>query len=491
MRLSLHRLQTKGRSTPVFVGFAICLLFVGLGDCDVLHAEAVPHTTTAPDELSVEDVLTKVRTAIGYEQLQRYEAGILVEGDAKEFEVDGKYQLMFTPDGKFLEKVESQFGRTVGFDGKTGWTVDYSEMPRALELAGLEFWQLSIWFYIGRWLAPDNGYVISILDKYTNEKQVALSVKLESGVWEFWLFIDRATWFPTSVLKSWTGTNKGLVMLFEDYRPALGFKFPHRIVKADGEFEVSTINEIPSTRRNAFALVDKMPADARFDEKRPAEIEYKYAKSYHILVRPRVNGRNVGWFVLDCGSGQMMIDAGVADQLNMPSFGKIVSEDDQGATTQTTLRRGRQFELGPITISNLVYCELDLSNLSQKCGYELAGICGYDLFSRSVVEFELQKSAIRIHNPARYSSDGVKWQELFFANRLPCTLCRFEGDREGLFVIDSGFPGCLTFNAPAVDKYKLLDGRKTTTSSSDSFSLLSSRYKVITGGIEWFELGSV
>jgi hypothetical protein len=55
-----------------------------------------------------------------------------------------------------------------------------------------------------------------------------------------------------------------------------------------------------------------------FDTAKPATVETTFAGKTHILVRARVNGQDVGWFLLDSAAGAMVIDKAVADSLHRP-----------------------------------------------------------------------------------------------------------------------------------------------------------------------------
>ncbi len=64
-------------------------------------------------------------------------------------------------------------------------------------------------------------------------------------------------------------------------------------------------------------------------------------------------------------------------------------------------------------------------------------------------------------------------------------MCRFEGNRTGLFQLDTGNAGTVTFYDKFIAEEKLLEGRKvkeeTTTGAGGA-------YKELSSSIEWFEL---
>src|SRR5262249_22131262 len=63
--------------------------------------------------------------------------------------------------------------------------------------------------------------------------------------------------------------------------------------------------------------------------------------------------------------------------------------------------------------------------------------------------------------------------------------CSYEGDRKGWFRLDTGAGDTVSFHSPTVRKYKLLDGRKTSTTLQGG---VGGMVKAKSGQIGWFEL---
>jgi hypothetical protein len=99
-------------------------------------------------------------------------------------------------------------------------------------------------------------------------------------------------------------------------------------------------------------------------------------------------------------------------------------------------------------------------------GREVAGTCGYDLFSRAVVELDAQENSLVLHDPEAYTLPSGRWESLALNHKVPCVRCGFEGGREGLFQLDTGAANrdnlLVVFHAPAVERLKLLEDRKVT-----------------------------
>ncbi|HEY0169845.1 MAG TPA: retropepsin-like aspartic protease [Pyrinomonadaceae bacterium] len=442
-------------------------------------AAAAPVTT-------VEEALARVRAAVGYERLSAQKNGVTTEGAARYRGLDTKHTFLFAPGGEFRHDIAGTLGVVTGFDGATGWEVDWSGMPRRLEFQDLENAQLGAWIHSGRWLAPDGPFAVRLDASKTDDKQVALGLALKGGLLEATVFVERATWLPKRVTRRVPAGEE--VIELSDYREVLGFRFPHRYTRGvagvTNVFETRAVAPADAPSRALFAPVSKRPDDARWDTSKPARVEARRTRSGHMLVRPLVNGRDVGWFVLDSGAGGMVIDPKAADRLGLQALGQVVAVGAFGMT-KARFRQGDAFELGPLTIKGIRFMELDLAFLTRSFGVDVGGICGRDLFERAAVEVVIAAESVALHDPARYRLERASWQELFFSGRNPAVRARFEGDREALFKLDTGSDRTVSFHGPAVELHGLLDGRETRESHSTGVGGSQASRE---GRLAWFEL---
>jgi hypothetical protein len=450
--------------------------------CVLVAAMAVP---AAQGGQSATEALARVRASLGYERLQSRANGVIAEGTTRYRGLDSKFTFLFTPDGRFRSEIAGPLGSITGFDGTTGWEIDWSGIQRTLELQDLEAAQFDAWIHSGRWLDQSGPFAVSLDSAKSDDRQVALKLLLKGGLLEATVFVDRATWLPKRVTRRGTGGEEVIEM--SDYREVMGFRFPHRLTRAVGGttnvYEIRSVAAATPASRSRFKAIATRPADTRWDASVPARVEVRRVRSGHLLVHPLVNGKDAGWFILDSGAGAMVIDTKVADRLGMPALGEIVAVGVAG-TTKARFRQGETFGLGPLTVNGTRYLELDLGFLTKAFGLPIGGICGRDLFARAVVEIEIAAESVAIHDPNRYRLDGATWQELFFSNRNPAVRARFEG-HEGLFKLDTGSDQTVSIHAPAVERLNLLSGRETRESRSGGVG--GSRAS-LTGKLAWFEL---
>jgi hypothetical protein len=440
-------------------GIVISLLPLATGDgaVDKPSAACVP----VPD---VPQVLTLARKALGYENLLTHPGGFQLEGTWEGRGLKGSFTMYFTPRGQFLRRIDSRVKELVAFDGLTGWGVDVTGTPRILEMDDLESAQVPVWVQTGRWLALDGLFTITLVPNETTDQRIALRLQLKSSGRDARMILDRSTGLP--LLLRQPGHAGDETWEFQDYRKAEGMMLAHKLVQAHGPqsatWLVRNVRAIEASD-NTYKPVLTRPDDTRFDRAAPVTVPIKRGPSGHLYVRPKVNGRDVGWFALDTGTGSgMTITAAAADTCGMESFGQVVAVG-AGKPQMSVYRQGATFELGPVAISQLTYVEMPRAlakMIGNHAGVPVAGTCGYSLFSRAILVLDWKEEKLEIHDPDRYELPAGRWQPLSLNHKIPCVPCRFEDNREGLFRLDTGCPVIL-FHSPAVEKLKLLEGRET------------------------------
>ncbi len=435
---------------------------------------------------SLPDVLARVRAATGHASVARSADGWEMRGTARFSGLDERYSLRFMPSGAFRETYQGRLNQTTGFDGKTAWRVDYSGMPRILELQDRETALLVAEALTGRWLAGNSGMDAAVDGEQPDPTQVRLLFRLKGGVLPARLTVSRADWLPQSL--TYTTPDGPEVWAFSDYRREHGRAYAHRLThEVNGLKDVVTVRSLrPAAPAPAlFAPVTRRPNDTRFAPNIPPQVPLLRTRTGHLLVRPRLDGRDVGWFILDSGAGVMVIDPGAAAALRLPSFGHQANSG-AGAALQTSFCRGRTFALGPLTLDRPLYVQIDLSAATKAFHVPAAGVCGYDLFSRAVLEVDQGRRHLALRDPRRYRLTRGRWEPFRLDGGVACVRCRFEGNREGLFSLDTGSNGTVDFLALAVERLGLLKGRATAAVQGRGVGGVFQKRR---GRLGWFEIG--
>ena len=463
--------------------FAAWISILALAAAPLARAASQVHDRTV-ETASVEHVLQQVRGVVGHADFARGGGDALLVGSSHLLGIDGEFSLFFSSGGQFLRQVKGRLGETVAFDGTTAWAKDGAGMARILELGDRDRERLLHWVLTGYWLHPKSPVEVRLMKETTSE--AVLELGLRDTPMRMELRIDRESWLPLELARETHGARR--TWTFSDYRAVKGLQVPHRIdiEQAGGERGWLSIEEAktpPALLRSPYELVVAPVNDVSFDTGIAADLEVERVFSGHLLVHPVVDGKDVGWFILDSGAGGMCLNKETARELGLQSFGEVTAMG-AGGRTMASFCQGERFQLGPVTLTDPLYVLLDLSFLAGIFGKEIGGICGYDLFARCVVEIDAKSDEVAIHDPARYEIDGA-WRELFLDSRIPLVEASFEGDHSGLFKIDTGSDANVIFHAPAVERLELLKGRAVNASQSGGVGGTVAGKR---GKIDWFEL---
>lgn len=397
--------------------------------------------------------------------------------------LDGEQRVVLAADGRYRFEFASALPEASGFDGTHAWTRDRSGLESVLELEEAERSKLFAWVLSGHWSTA------SELDLATLPIEAGQAPRLELVLrgtpMAMTLTLDAATLLPAELV--YLDDSDPLTWTFADFHEVGGRRLPRRWTLAGAgvheSYAIEAWTPLPAGAE-PFGASGVRPDDIHFDPEVEPELDVERVASGHLLVEPWVEGESVGLFIFDTGAGALTIDPAVADELGLEELGEVVAVGVGGHTT-ASFRRGTRFELGPVTLTDPLYVELDLAFLEPLFGCKVAGIVGYDLLARCVVEIETRRPALALHDPARYVLSGARWQDLVLNQNTPCTRARFEGEREGLFRIDTGANGTLVFHAPAARALGLLEGRALSSSLSGG---VGGNSDTRAGVLAWFEL---
>jgi hypothetical protein len=300
------------------------------------------------------------------------------------------------------------------------------------------------------------------------------------------VFVSKQNWLPTKTIR---GSLSGdLITEYSDWRTVSGLRVPFQT-------KITNNNMVQSMKIERGVSIDS-PNDKPYCKPKTNRATTSYTKTNgkleclrvrtgHLLVRPKINGKDFGWFIFDSGAGAMVINKSVADDLKLETIGKI-QVVGMGGSGESQFRKVSEFSLGEVTMKDSPFLELDLDQIAKLLGVKLGGIVGRDLFYKSVVEIDGPGSQISVYNPSAYRLRG-DWSPVKIDHGMPAIEATFDRG-QGWFGVDSGGDEVVLFNAPAVEKFDLLKGRDLADSKIGGYGGLAT---VKMGTIDWFRIGRV
>jgi hypothetical protein len=301
------------------------------------------------------------------------------------------------------------------------------------------------------------------------EQFAALRVTTRGGEVAGKILIDRATWLPKSMQLL---IPSGSITELSEYQQAAGRFIPATVIVNQASGEKSTFVMKHATAKDSLdmdelAYPSGMPSNFVFDRSAPAALDLKLAPSGHLLVNVQLDGGEPVRFILDTGAGSLGVNTSYAKERNLKGFGRV-NVQGIGGSAISQFRLAKSLKVGPLTLQDPILVEIDLDFLEQYMGVPIAGILGFELFSRCVAEVDFVAPKVELFDATEYElAQGTSWNELFYIDRLPAIEAEFEESGKGIFKLDTGAAGStLMFHSPAVKHFKLLEGRETSTSQT-------------------------
>jgi hypothetical protein len=257
----------------------------------------------------------------------------------------------------------------------------------------------------------------------------------------------------------------------------------HKIGPQAEWISINSTSAIPN-RTAYFKMPPADPAGVIFDKSVSPDLEVRPMYGF-MFVHPKVDGKDVGWFFLDSGADVMCIDPAIAKTLGLKTVGGDVTAGAVGVAI-TPIGLAHKFQLGPVTLNNPIFYQLDLSAITKALNMPIAGVCGYDFIARTSLDIDLTQRQIRVLPPGQAILPAkAHWDRIDFDSNTPCIRCGFEGDHKGVFNLDTGSNSSVELFGPEVEKDHFLT-RKT---SGGRTSGAGGSAAVREGKLDWFEIG--
>lgn len=452
-------------------------------------AHSEPQTIEAENSpgADLQSYLAAAREALGWNG----ERAILsTSGTTEKHGMPAAYRWVFSPEGLARWDMRGTFPESVGFDGRGVVVVNGRSPAFSLDLLESERWLTKAFVWSGAWSIENNPFLIEG-DPSAEAGTTRLRLRLAKGLLQATLIVDDATHYPKALI--FDEAFEGGRLDFADWRKDKTPAFPWKVTETSGFGEVVEI-----IAQDARPWVGPTPTyrpariprrDSKILSDHQSELEVKRVPSGHWFVRAHVDGQDLGWFLFDSGLGASIITKKAADQLELGTFGQTyLMGFGSEAPRPVPFRQAHLVQVGPLLLDGLVMTETEsMGRAKSLLGEEVcAGALGWDVFLRAVVEMDGERESIRLFDPELYEAPPSSWHAVRLHWKLPYMTARFEGDREGLFGLDTG-AGKLSvlFHHEAASRLRLLEGRKLEPQESRG---ASGAFSTAKSQLEWFEI---
>lgn len=414
---------------------------------------------------------------------------IWVEGKLVENGVEGRFTLTVAPDGRFAEEHHSPLPRAFGFDGRRHWAADWRGGPWTQSLGELAARraesQVRFAFLGGTPPAPTHGDLA--LDPSTGLPR-EFTYRTSVGDPTRWRFEDVRPLGATAY-----GTANPAANPAAKAPPP---SWPHR-VQVDAEHSGATLYLTEQISMGEFEERIHPRAVASTRWRIPptgAVIEVERAPTGHLLIRGAAGALPPTWFVLDSGAGALVVDkkwvttaaqaAGVE-----PEFFGAVNALGAGGAVSAQFTKIDSLRIGDLSASGLVGVAFDLESLGAALQREIAGILGFDLLLHAALEIDAEAPSVRALGAHQLAS--LPWQPLLLDHEVPHIRGTYEGNREGVFVLDTGSGIEVILHTPEVIEQRLLVGRETRDIGGGFGSGVGGGLAGDLGRLEWVRVGDI
>lgn len=190
------------------------------------------------------------------------------------------------------------------------------------------------------------------------------------------------------------------------------------------------------------------PAAAEPSAAAAVVVPLEHSPKGYFLVRPRLDGRDVGPFLFDTAASASCIDRAAGGRLDWPDLGEIRIQG-VGGSGSGRWRRSGLVELGPLPRRGSPWIEVDLAGLEAFRHTVLGGLIGADWLRGHVVVLDPGRHRLVFHDAASPIHTDWPWQPLLVEGGAPCVELRCAPSGSGWFRLDTGSNDTVTLQSPA------------------------------------------
>lgn len=421
-----------------------------------------PHTRASGGE---GDLAAAVADAFGGQERLASLAGFRIVADVEGLGLEGRSTVWFAfPDRQRSELDLGPLSLLLVIDGPRAWHRDHNGAVVQLDPHQIADARTSLFIdAYGPWLAPPETSGLRILGEEELDGRPHTLVEITPpGGNPAQLWIDRGSSLPTRMSQA---DESGLghdVVHMSDYRPVGGIQVP---------FHLESFNDQLPENRSVYRLREVV-WDAPGDEGlfapplEQADVTFPpgvtsltlplTVEARHLFVRGHMVGRGTGedgLFLLDTATTLSMLDRGMVDRLGLETDGQLKGLA-VGGTMDIALVQLPFLKIGGVYMEDQVLGVTDLSAVGEQMGLPVAGLLGYDFFSRLVVTLDYSGQCTLHHGNTWRVPDGGVTLPVRFMDQQPTVRASLDGSFVGDWRLDTG-ADALTVHGPAAEAWGL------------------------------------
>lgn len=155
----------------------------------------------------------------------------------------------------------------------------------------------------------------------------------------------------------------------------------------------------------AALISSAFPIEDGKDQALSLSIPFEFQNN-QIFLQVGINDASPMWFILDSGASGCVIDADVARRLGLKTEGESRSTGAGKGTVKVTFTKDVAYKLPRVSFSVPTSYVIDLSGQLTLQGRQVAGILGYDFFTRFVVDIDYEARVLTLYDPETFVYAG-------------------------------------------------------------------------------------
>lgn len=445
----------------------------------------------------------EIRDAVGTEALFRERDGLTFAGtrtypskSETEEPVERPVSLSLRPNGAFLLTVGgAEAASALGFDGRAAWTLNPRGVAQEVGLGAEQHQLVDGWLRTFLWLTPgDERFSITPVKRRPEAVAFELELKRIGEPVEATLLVDASTKRPLSY--SITKTVRVRKVTFDDWRLTEGVWFPHQMTESldDVTLHVDRFERRTRGTPRSLAKPRSLPTDVTFlsDDAGGNGVDARVDQGGRFYVRATIGEIADAWMLLDTGFGSHALHGELAETSGLTKGASAQLQGVSGAGSGFWVQAER-LTVGAFEQRSPRLITVDTAFLSERAGFEVAGILGAPLFHRAVVTLDEPRGRVLIQDPRGFERRGLSWFPLTLDGTSPCLGGRvIAGGKttEPLFFrLDTGSDDTVTISEWAARQFDLVGDRANlrATRIEGAFGTILGWRK----GLEGIDLGPV